>query len=236
MPAFDVLTALPGAAPAWRTILMERPAAERTKAMLEANPRFQNVRIEEHPQAKSRKTGEPSAARYKVVYESVNGKAIAAAVADQADARKVRALQQYDDYVIYRDLDHPGLYKVCKVSTGEIYDLTRERPTACDCHDYVDRCAPAGILCKHFELVTLAEGRGEVVPMGGPSAPVIGGQRADAAPDVSDLFEDDGLPLPADILAAAIEEAERRQWEEDAIPAPPRRTPAEVEADRRLWD
>jgi predicted nucleic acid-binding Zn finger protein len=202
---------LPGGA-GYRTENMDRATAERVRRLFAANPRFKGIELVENPACKSRKSGEPSARRFYIRYEPVNPAGLDRRLSAEQDKQLERAAAQYAEYAVLLDRDLSDTARVVKIETGEAYTVT---PAECDCPHFTERLKPAGIPeCKHMVIVRIAMARGEVGCCGGDL-------RAATEVPPFDPFSPDGSPLPdpdPDMLAAAAEEQDRRQWEEDGIP------------------
>jgi len=164
-----------------RTERLTRERADRFAKCLQANPRFDGVTVVENPNAKGER-------RFYVTW-------IPASNARQQDLRELHAAIQigrgecqWMNYVVTAT-ETAGRYDVENQQNGETYQVQLHAAVGntCTCPQWEARCRPAGIDCKHCEVVRIHL-RLDLVQ---PSPAVIG------APDVSDLLESEPLPAPA---------------------------------------
>lgn len=129
------------------TELLTLARADAFRAMLEANPRFIDVRLVEQPKAKG-------PARWYVSFRAANETCRQQLRELFQGVQDERGEQQWADYVVTRL--GAERYRVENQHSGNGYVVTLHAAgDLCSCKQFLDRCAKEGLRCKHPRVVEI---------------------------------------------------------------------------------
>lgn len=137
----------------YRTVLLDRPTAERFCRCLRANAAFDGAIVTESNQAKH------PVRRWMVVYHPANGTRRQELLDGHQQARRDRAAAQEPWYAAVLVWAGSGFaMRLKNLKSGREYDITLNaalEPVDCTCPDHTGCTRAAGIECKHHEIVRL---------------------------------------------------------------------------------